>query len=215
MVEFTIGDIINVNSNVDAGEGETISVYKWKWNNTEFGENTNNISIDTSDMSAGNYNLSLEVQNSCDSWSVPYSEVITLLEALDPCEGIVCENICIDYNLYSQKCVDGECVPDQLIEENSSSCGYIPPEIEEPIDPCENVICPDYCDDINHIKYTNGHCVNGECIYDTIEENSVECGYIPPEIEEPIDEKEEPFDVSKIYGLLAGIGLGAILLFKK
>lgn len=207
MVEFTIGDIINVNSNVDAGEGETISVYKWKWNDTEFGENISDIPIDTSDMLAGNYNLSLEVQNSCDNWSVPYSEVITLVEALDPCEDIVCEDICINYDLYSQKCVDGECVPDQLIEKNSSNCGYIPP------DPCEGIICPDYCDDINHIKYTNGYCVNGKCVYDTIEENSVECGYIIPEIEEPID--KEPFGITKIYGILAGIGLGAILLFKK
>lgn len=80
MAEFTIGDIINVNSNVDAGEGETISVYKWKWNNIEFGENISNINIDTSNMSARSYYLSLEVQNSCDNWSVPYPEVITLVE---------------------------------------------------------------------------------------------------------------------------------------
>lgn len=84
MVEFTIGDIINVNSNVDAGEGETISVYKWKWNNTEFGENISDINIDTSDMPAGNYNLSLEVQNSCDNWSIPYSAVITLVVEEEP-----------------------------------------------------------------------------------------------------------------------------------
>ena len=162
MIEFTIGDIINVNSNVDAGKGETISVYKWKWNNIEFGENSSNISIDTSDMLIGNYDLSLEVQNSCDNWSIPYSEVIILIEALDPCKNVICNNICIETDLYSQKCTNGECVPDQLLEKNSPSCGYISPEIEE-----------------------------------------------------PIDEKEEPFDVSKIYGLLAGIGLGAILLFKK
>lgn len=84
MVEFTIGDVINVNSNVDAGEGETISVYKWKWNNIEFGENTNNISIDTSEISAGSHNLSLEVQNSCGNWSIPYSEVITLIVEEEP-----------------------------------------------------------------------------------------------------------------------------------
>lgn len=166
MVEFTIGDIINVSSNVNAGEGKTISVYKWKWNNTEFGENISDINIDTSDMTVGNYNLSLEVQNSCNNWSVPYSEGITLVAALDPCEKVVCNNICIDYNLYSQKCMDGECVPVQLLEENSLSCGYIAPEIELPID-------------------------------------------------EPSIDEEEPFDMTKIYGLLAGIGLGAVLLFKK
>ena len=121
MVEFTIGEIINVNSNVDAGEGETISIYKWKWDDIEFGENTSDMSIDTSDMSAGSYNLSLEVQNSCDNWSVPYSEVITL-----------------------------------AVEEE-------PPINEE---------------------------------------------------EEPVEEPVED-DMTKIYGLLVGIGLGAILLFKK
>ena len=80
MVEFTIGDIINVSSNVDAGEGETISVYKWKWNDIEFGENVSDININTSDRLAGNYSLSLEVQNSCGNWSIPYSEVITIIE---------------------------------------------------------------------------------------------------------------------------------------
>jgi len=84
---------------------------------------------------------------------------------IDPCENIICDNICIGTNLYSQKCVNGECIPDQLLEKNSSSCGYVPPEIEEPI-------------------------------------------------EEPEEEPKED-DMTKIYGLLAGIGLGAILLFKK
>jgi len=46
---------------------------------------------------------------------------------VDPCEEIVCENICIGTDLYSQKCVNGECVTDQLLEANSLSCGYIPP----------------------------------------------------------------------------------------
>jgi hypothetical protein len=49
---------------------------------------------------------------------------------VDPCAGVTCENVCIGVNLYSQKCVNGVCVTDQLIESNSSQCGYIPPEPE-------------------------------------------------------------------------------------
>jgi len=48
----------------------------------------------------------------------------------DPCEGIPCPDDCIDYDLYSWKCVEGECVPDQLIEENSAACDYMPPDRE-------------------------------------------------------------------------------------
>jgi len=38
------------------------------------------------------------------------------------CDGVICNNICVDGNLHSQKCVDGTCVPDQLLEINSESC---------------------------------------------------------------------------------------------
>jgi len=47
----------------------------------------------------------------------------------DPCAGIVCENICIGLDLHSQKCVNGVCVLDALIEANSAQCGYVPPPI--------------------------------------------------------------------------------------
>ena len=46
------------------------------------------------------------------------------------------------------------------------------------IDPCEGVVCEPFCNYENHIKYYDGICVDGQCEYN-IEENSVECGYIP------------------------------------
>ena len=85
------------------------------------------------------------------------------------CLEVVCENICIGTDLYSQKCVNGECITDQLIEQNSLSCGYIPP------DPCENVICENIC--IGTDLYSQ-KCVNGECITDQLlESNSLSCSF--------------------------------------
>lgn len=53
---------------------------------------------------------------------------VTELPPGDPCATVQCDpTVCIGYDLYSQKCVNGECVPDQLIEQNSEQCGYTPP----------------------------------------------------------------------------------------
>ena len=85
------------------------------------------------------------------------------------CLEVICPNVCDGYDLYSQICVDGVCETDSLIESNSPSCGYVPP------DPCEGIECPDFCDGTT--RYFNGVCVDGECTYD-VEEKSVDCGYI-------------------------------------
>ena len=53
------------------------------------------------------------------------------------------------------------------------------------VDPCEGVVCEPFCDYENHIKYYDGICVDGQCKYN-IEENSVECGYIPQDLCEGI-----------------------------
>jgi len=55
------------------------------------------------------------------------------LSTPDPCAGITCPNTCDGTSLYSQKCVNGHCVKDSLIESNSSTCGYVPPA-DEPHD---------------------------------------------------------------------------------
>lgn len=50
---------------------------------------------------------------------------------VDLCEGVVCDDVCIGNDLWSQKCVDGSCVQDAIIESNSPTCSYIPPGEEE------------------------------------------------------------------------------------
>ena len=45
----------------------------------------------------------------------------------DPCAGVTCPNKCSGYDLYSQKCANGACVNDTLIEHNSATCGYVAP----------------------------------------------------------------------------------------
>ena len=83
------------------------------------------------------------------------------------CLEIVCPNVCIDFDLYSQRCENDECIIDELLETNSLSCGY---------DPCEGVECPDFCEGTT--RYYNGICdpETGECIYD-VEETSKESSF--------------------------------------
>jgi len=46
---------------------------------------------------------------------------------LDPYANIFCPaSECYGYDLWSVKCIDGECKKDHIIEENSRDCGYIP-----------------------------------------------------------------------------------------
>lgn len=56
------------------------------------------------------------------------------------CLEIVCDNICVEVDLYSQKCnpLTGICETDQLIEANSLSCDYVPPE--EPKQDSKNIL---------------------------------------------------------------------------
>lgn len=68
-------------------------------------------------------------------------------------------------------------------------------------DPCEGVEYPDYCDYENHIKYYNGRCVDGECIYD-VEYDSVECGYI----------EDTPAADNDLKTIMVLAGFGAIVL---
>lgn len=57
--------------------------------------------------------------------------VLVELQYVDPCESVVCPNVCIGDDLWSQNCDPdiGTCVNDQLIESNSELCGYDPNEV--------------------------------------------------------------------------------------
>ena len=102
--------------------------------------------------------------------SAPDIGAVEYTDVSDPCEGVVCDNICIGKDLWSQKCEGGSCVPDQLIESNSVACGY---------DPCEGVVCDNIC--IGNDLWSQ-KCVDGSCVPDQlIESNSISCGYDPCE----------------------------------
>ena len=57
-----------------------------------------------------------------------------------------------------------------------ADCVVILVELEY-VDPCRGIVCENYCDGTT--KYYNGKCVDGECVYDVIE-NSEECGFVDP-----------------------------------
>lgn len=40
----------------------------------------------------------------------------------DPCEGVVCEDTCVGFDLWSQKCLDGICIEDVLLEADAAIC---------------------------------------------------------------------------------------------
>ncbi|OQC18179.1 MAG: FHA domain protein [Firmicutes bacterium ADurb.Bin080] len=44
----------------------------------------------------------------------------------DPCKNVTCSNTCQGYDLWSQKCDKGNCVPSQKLESCSEKCGCIP-----------------------------------------------------------------------------------------
>ena len=111
--------------------------------------------------------------------------------APDLCEDVVCEDVCIGVDLYSQKCdpATGNCITDQLIESNSLSCGYVPPDL------CEDVVCEDV---FIGVDLYSQKCdpATGNCITDQlIESNSLSCGYVPPD-----ELPETPINIYIIIG---------------
>jgi len=112
----------------------------------------------------------------------------------DPCEGVTCEDICINADNYSQVCakegVDaGKCVFDELIEANSPDCpGYVPPDL------CKDIICEPECFGTSN-KYETV-CDEGICVIGPmIEENSPDCpGYVPPDPCEGVTCEPKCFD---------------------
>jgi len=120
----------------------------------------------------------------------------------DPCEGVTCPPVCEGDDLWSQKCVDGVCVVDELVEANSTLCGY---------DPCSGVVCNDICKD--HDLWSQ-KCVDGECVVDElVETNSTLCGFAPelPEAPEPTWEVGVQVEFILVTLILAGVAVAAAL----
>jgi hypothetical protein len=96
------------------------------------------------------------------------STTLTVTMNCDPCKGVTCGTVCRGYDLWSQKCVDGSCVDDRIVEANSRQCGY---------DPCDGVVCNDYC---KGYDLWSQKCVDGVCVDDyLIEADSAQCGFDP------------------------------------
>ena len=97
-----------------------------------------------------------------------HTTTLTVTLNCDPCKGVTCGTVCRGYDLWHQKCVDGNCVDDTLVEANSVTCGY---------DPCSGVVCNDIC---KGYDLWAQKCVNGNCVDDhLVESDSVTCGFDP------------------------------------
>ena len=60
----------------------------------------------------------------------------------DPCEGVVCDDVCVNADRYDQICDDGICIRGVLLEANSPICpGYIAPAAKGRIDSHSWVAC--------------------------------------------------------------------------
>ena len=122
----------------------------------------------------------------------------------DPCTGVICDNECLDGDLYESSCVEGYCTLGNIIEENSEICpGYVPP------DPCEGVVCSPECVGNNLYETI---CEEGYCVIGTlIDANNEEiCGYVPPEPEPDEDITDIIMNNKEI--ILGATIAGALLL---
>lgn len=110
---------------------------------------------DDSDCESGQY---CDKSGSWESWSCEVDPCSTMPEP---------ENICDDFDLWSQKCVYGDIVKDQIIETNSIECGCV---IQEPQNTCVGF---DLWSQKQEVE-----CVEGLVPDELIEEKSSECGYV-------------------------------------
>ena len=113
----------------------------------------------------------------------------------DPCDSVVCGNVCVGNDLCTQKCIDGSCVPDQLLESNSVSCES---------DLCAGVVCPNTCIGPDR-WYQRCDLATGQCIpHQLLQEDSLNCRI----------SAAVPTDDSKIatYLVIGGLGLTGLAM---
>ena len=129
-------------------------------------------------------------------------QVITRSDAPpDPCEGVTCDSYCGDneFYYYGGYCEDGDCTykSAQVV----GKCGYTLPEPDEPdepddtpvpdpVDPCEDVTCPDRCVEPYTWQY-DGICVDGTCEYKEIANSVDNCEYVEPATTPPLTVSED------------------------
>ncbi|KYC44670.1 MAG: hypothetical protein APG10_01547 [Candidatus Methanofastidiosum methylothiophilum] len=133
------------------------------------------------------------------------------------CENINCPDKCIGNELWSQICVEGDCIDFKRIDQCAEYCGC-------KVDLCKAISCNNKCIGNDLWAYK---CVNGICIQDKlIEECNKECGCKSELVIREIQPIEtwifnDPKDTSKIvtfgnvYLLYTKDKLGIILTCRK
>lgn len=56
-------------------------------------------------------------------------EIAYSVSIFDPCEGVLCEPMCVGFDSYDTFCEEGTCVRGGLMRENDPECGYMPPPV--------------------------------------------------------------------------------------
>lgn len=153
---------INPSVYLTAWEKFTSTTGQWWWTSVSLGLGPSSTvyvvdCYDENDCGVGEY---CDISGSWETWSCK----------IDPCASMPApENTCVDFDLWSQKCVMGEYVQDKVIESNSIRCGCVlPPETIDNI-------CIDY--DLWSQKQAEP-CVNVYVTDELLEEKSSECGYV-------------------------------------
>lgn len=129
----------------------------------------------------------------------------------NPCEGVVCKDICIGVSKWSRACATegadvGTCLIDQRIEVISPDCpGYVPPKPNPtptptpPPNPCIGVECANKCEGNNLVGYS---CVDGVCIRGAIVSPNAEACMETPK---PTPPDPDTGDQEKKTGITAAI----------
>ena len=119
----------------------------------------------------------------------------------DPCASVVCPNICVGDDIWSQRCDQntGLCVLNQLLESNSVQCTI--PDI------CKDVHCPNICvdDDLwsQRCDPNTGLCVLNQLL----ESNSVQCT-----ISDTVPTDESEIQTYLVIGCMGLVGLAMLML---
>ena len=59
-------------------------------------------------------------------WAFKPEVSVRDLPSLDPCEGVVCDPMCVGLDSYAMICEEGACVQGDILKANDPDCGYIP-----------------------------------------------------------------------------------------
>ena len=79
MVDYEIGTTITATANAIAGEGESITLYRWSLDAIVQTETSNIFSFSSENLALGGHRIDLIVQNSCGEWSPVVTKYFNLV----------------------------------------------------------------------------------------------------------------------------------------